>query len=260
MWKNSPPIDAGICPFCFEPFSEEPLSRRATKEHVIARAWYPTNSLNFPRPQVIACNACNGRYGEQERYLLSRLGFVFGFQNPHAVGLHDKAVRAMPPSAGDDERDALARSAERNRVGRSFTIAAPDDLGAINPQGFRPQELRTAAGLYVRGNLGLPLDPAILESVGVKIARGLFLWETESPLARDATVRTQLLSPSQYQSVIAALGTAFRSFTVRKLPPGVWYLFAPVEDDPWGSVSFTCLWERILFMGTTYDNSRLSPV
>jgi hypothetical protein len=184
------------------------------------------------------------------------MGFVFGYQNAHAIGIHERAMRAMNPDAGRGERDSRAREVERQRVVSSFEFIPPGYATALNPTGITPHALTTAAGLHVHGNVGLSFDGEGLHRVSDKIVRGLFAWETEILLPREAAVDTKVLLPEHYKVMVDSLGSAFLGMTHRTLPPGVWYSFGRIQDDPMGSLLFVCLWERLLIMGTTCNPVR----
>jgi hypothetical protein len=84
-----------------------------TSDHMFPKAWYPdTTAENLEKWKIPSCLECNQRYGNLERDLLGRLALALDVNNPASVGLVAKAIRALNPGAGDNERDAAARQRE----------------------------------------------------------------------------------------------------------------------------------------------------
>lgn len=159
MAKRPPP---GKCIHCLK----DPVERNW--DHVFPEAWYPASSSDVYKWQVPSCIPCNKELGTIENDFLRYVGLSLDAQLPASKAAVQKALRALDPSKGKNERDRRVRASLRRRV------LAEALLGdAIPKTGVYP-------GLAKRGVGPSDEDVAILvpaesfRRITEKIVRGIF--------------------------------------------------------------------------------------
>jgi len=102
---------SGRCIHCFRWFPN------LTSDHVFPRAWYPRDTPEgLEKWQAPACDGCNKIHVRNEEELLYRLGLCLPHEEIRAMGIAEKALRALDPACGKSDRDRRIREAKRKRV------------------------------------------------------------------------------------------------------------------------------------------------
>jgi len=93
-----------------------PLTR-PTSDHVFPKSWYPdTTPDNLGKWRIPSCPRCNADYGKLENYLLIRIGLCLDPDDPRSLGIVEKALRAIDPTAAKNERDRIHRERKRQQI------------------------------------------------------------------------------------------------------------------------------------------------
>jgi hypothetical protein len=128
------------CVHCLKYFDE------LTSDHVFPKSWYPRSTpANLQKWQAPACTKCNQEHGRNENELLIRLGLCVGPDRVGALGVSDKALKAIDPSMTRDPIEKQRRIFKRKQILAEMRMASD-----VPPQtfvtGFEPSFQDLASG------------------------------------------------------------------------------------------------------------------
>lgn len=159
MTKRPPP---GHCVHCLKKYEE------LTWDHVFPEFWYPdTTPKNTEKWKIPSCSSCNKVHGENEDDLLIRFGLCLDPDSMSSMGIEEKALRALNPEAGRNDRDSKARASKCTHLLNKLLISPNIPHQAIYP-GFGSKAQSTK-----NGQVAITVGARKLKKLTEKIVRGL---------------------------------------------------------------------------------------
>lgn len=201
-----------------------------TDDHVPPKCLFPR-----PRPSnlitVPSCRTCNQGAGSDEEYFLASIMFTQAGSSPAGRLLWQQKLRRM----------------YAKNLGLRYRIAA--SLQQVN--------LVTPAGLFLGRRFAQNPDFARLESVVVKIVRGLYYMEHGAPLSPQTTVDALFLRSDREREVVQTHGRMLRDG--QRTWPGIFsYRANRVEDYPQGSMWELRFYDFVSFWALSHDDAVLT--
>lgn len=163
MGKRRRPTPARLsCVYC----GRDVLQTAITRDHVIARAWYPDGTLhNLPKWKVPACRACNNDYSKLEQDSLVRLAHCLDPNHPASQGIYERARRAIDPTTATTEKERRFREKARQRFLQSVR-----ELDEVPPDGALPSFIDN---FHKGSRIGILIGEKELQRLAEKWTRGL---------------------------------------------------------------------------------------
>ena len=177
-------FNRGRCVHCLE------YSAELTSDHVFPKSWYPRSTpANLERWQAPSCVKCNQEHGKNESELLIRLGLGVSQQEFASLGVSNKALRALDPSAARDSIDRQRRIFKRKQIIGEMRLA-----GQIPAQTFMLNFKPSLGDL--EGNrhaLGLPIER--LKMLGRKLVCGAtYVLHNRSYIEKDHVIAVHIVN------------------------------------------------------------------
>lgn len=143
-------------------------------------------------------------------------------------------MRAADPAFARNKRDAQFRSRKRAQLRRELMQIQPEQATSVLP-GFRPMLAGTAENYYA-----LPIDPAAIEMLVIKIVKGLaFLYDG------SLIGKTHMFDVIQRPDPNPEIMDAIRKHGARAdSGPGIISEWAFVPNDPASRMHYLCVWGR----------------
>jgi len=150
------------CIYCLKIFD------KLTSDHVFPKSWYPeTTPQNIEKWQAPACKKCNKKYGKIEEELLLKFGLCVNPFRYESLGIAQKALRALKPNHGKNERDKTIRQRKREKILREAIVPTSVPLSSIFPNfGFH-------YGIEPKDQLAVLVPEKGLKAIGEKFVRGI---------------------------------------------------------------------------------------
>jgi hypothetical protein len=220
----------GKCVHCLQ----DPVERNW--DHVFPKSWYPdTSKPDLYKWQIPSCIPCNSSLGAVEDEFLRLVALCLDPHAPASRSIVQKALRAMRPAAGKNERDRKVRAVLRERVlEEALEGAAIPEIGIYPGMGEkwgRPREEQMA--------VLIPADS--FRRLTEKIVRGIFYVEDKKFIEPPYVVEFFALDPSVGKP-IRELIHRFGAIYARE--PGVVVRRAVTPDDGMSSLFEIEFWEQ----------------
>lgn len=165
------------CVYCLRTLNKS----EKTVDHVIATSWFPENTPpNIEKWQVPSCRDCNHKFSKIEEDVGLRMAMCLDRKNPAATGIVEKALRAIDPSQGKNEKDQLARKRKRQKL-----LAERHEMTRLPPSGVLPS-FQANWDIGSRTAFLVPADA--LHSLIKKWARGVHFATLGRLIKRDENI------------------------------------------------------------------------
>lgn len=171
----------GRCVYCLAEVPDADL----TKDHVIARSWYPANTPPIEKWKVPACGPCNNRYSASEGDLLGRLALCMDRNDPALTKIVETALRSFNPTMGRDGKDIARRLNRKLALRRDVKdISSPHSRGLL--PAFKDNfDKGSRTGIYI--------DVKLLNVIVEKWIRGVHFCELGTPVPDGAEIDVQFV-------------------------------------------------------------------
>lgn len=208
-----------------------------TQDHWFPASWWPAGVLpNVQRFTFPSCRDCNGRLGEIEDRLRSRLALGLSPSAPGAQGLVQSVHRSMNPERGKSHRD---RSARRERREKLFRQTFPLDLMPTNSilPGLGP-----VPDVPLSEQLASGVAPADLEAFVEKLVRGLTYIQLQRLVPESHKIRMHLFQP---EGAVPFTDHLDRAGTTLNFGPAIRARVARAPENALAAVYEFIIWERL---------------
>lgn len=222
---------AGRCVHCLQ------HSPDLTSDHVFPASWYPDSTpQNIEKWQMPACRKCNAEYGKLERDLLLRFGLCLGPSEFAALGVSDRALRALNPALAKSERDRRHREATRKKILSQLLMGAAIPQHAVLPwfEGDRGASREQQVGIVVP-------EEALLR-LSEKLVRGMFYIRSKEYIEETHLISTHFMHDEDAGWFAELVG---RFGVEEHRGPGVRIGLAVAADDPRVGMAKIELWGRV---------------
>lgn len=226
----------GSCVYCL---SDVPLAE-LTKDHVIARSWFPANTPTVAKWKVPACSGCNNRFSAIEQDVLLRLALCMDPEDPAVSGIVEKARRARDPKHFKSSRDWAHRFNRREALRRDIiNIRDPQERGV----------LPFSRDNFLKGSTtGIRIPAKSLEEIVAKWIRGVHYCEIGSLVFPESTISVQFVEDEVAKSAFAEI---ISYATHIEKGPGVEVLIWHVEEDDQSITQYAFnIWRKFRAYGT----------
>lgn len=211
--------------------------RSVTLDHVFPRSWFPESTpRNQEKWTVPSCGRCNHALGRAEERLFTAFGLCLDPASTPSLGLQQRTLRSIDPSAGRTARDTHARAGKRRRVQAALVdLPALPEVGIL--PGFGPHNDQRA-GPFV----GIHVAAADLNRFGEKLARGITYYLRGILIPLDYRIHCQ---PSDLAQKPVAWDELVRHGRTFRWGDALTVTHASAEDDPASSFTIAELWRRL---------------
>jgi hypothetical protein len=224
-----------VCTYCLQEFEDQLM----TVDHVIARSWCPTTSLEYPQWKVPACRPCNNRYSLIERNALLSLAMCASSRDPSLKQIIESAKRSVDPRCGKTSRDARSRARARQTLKARIAPISSLDTSGLLPS-FRRNFQEGS-----RHAIALPAED--IHTIGKKWIRGIYRSDTSEMLPSDVSVDAMFLPEDVAREMLSRYSQSARSL---HMGPGINVDYRAVdEDDKHASVYEFRIWEEFKLYG-----------
>lgn len=228
MAKRPP---AGKCVHCLK-FHDE-----LTWDHVFPESWYPdTTPANTEKWKVPSCGRCNKRHGKNEAELLVRFGLCVTSDEPSSMGIVAKALRALSPLAGKNDRDSNARASKRANILKQSFRGSDIPRQAIYPN------FGDHAGLAIVDQVAIMVSANGLKKLTEKIVRGFTYLEENKFIENTHEIDQFVVNASGASEFCATLD---RFGSTRERLPGLKVRRAAVPEDRVIAIFEIEIWGRL---------------
>ena len=227
---------AGQCVHCLQ------FHDQLTWDHVFPEAWYPnTTPENTEKWKVPSCGPCNKAHGKNEAELLVRFGLCIAPDQLSSIGIMDKALRALNPDAGRNERDSSARAFKRTRIINN-TLSGPEIPNHAIYPGFGPHP-----ELAESDQAAITISARGLEQLTEKIVRGLTYLEEGKFIEDTHDIENFVVNETGASGFCATLD---RFGTNHERLPGFKVRRAALPEDRVSAIFEIEIWEQIKLYAT----------
>lgn len=228
MAKHPP---AGRCVHCLK------YHKQLTWDHIFPESWYSeTTPQHIEKWKVPSCAYCNNAHGKNEADLLIRLAMCLDPDSLSSKGIIEKALRAVNPEAGRNDRDSNARKLKLMcLIQQSFS--GPNIPYQAIYLGFGPQEQfieSEQVAIKIRAN-GLKM-------LTEKIVRGITYLEESQFIENSYKIETPVVDEfgaREFQNLLDRYGKTYER------PPGLKIRRAVIPEDKLSGVFEIKIWERL---------------
>lgn len=232
MARRPPP---GQCVHCLGHFEE------LTWDHVFPEAWYPdTTPENLEKWKIPSCLPCNALHAKSESELLVRFGLCIDPDDSNNAGIVEKALRALSPASGENEKDVRARTAHRQKILNQVFEGEDIPYQAVYP-GFGPQP-----GIHDLTRVAVPISATGLRRLVEKIVRGITYLQDHKLVENPYKVEHFVLT-DEGAAPIKDILTRFGKVYER---PGITVTRAVVAEDQMTAVYAVGIWGRLTAYAT----------
>lgn len=236
------------CAYCAEVVQEPEV------EHVFPESWYPDGTNALSMLKVPSCSDCNRQFGAIEERLVRSLIMGLHPGNPTARGVRERVfngmnwLRAKGKSEVARTRDARARMGAWNKFKGRTQVVLADDSHQAFPTAYRrkPYMLQNEAGLWIKGMGTVSFDPADLNAITEKFAKGVYYLKRGIPLPSTVPIDTQLVDWQTAQDVIREA-----RWPQQGIHPSFTYWGNVATEDPLASLWFFRLWGEYMLSCST---------
>lgn len=217
---------------------------RITKDHVIARAWFPNSTpANTEKWKVPSCSPCNNLYSKLEDDIGLRIALCIDPDDPAARGIWDKARRSIEPSAARNALDRHKRSGRRKKL-----------FGELREVGELPQHgvIPSFADNWGKGSRLLVTVPATpLNKLVTKWIRGIHYCEFGELISLADEIDIHHVSEEVAEQ---AFGPLRQFAVVHEKGPGVRVqIIRAVEGGEARSVYDFLIWGKFQVRGSVHE-------
>jgi hypothetical protein len=161
-----------------------------TKDHWLPKKWWPAGVLpNIERWTFPSCRECNGKLGEVENRLRTRLALALDPEAPSAQGIVPALHRSIDPDHGHDKRDSAARRTRRDEL---FQELFPGD--SVPPNSILPS-LGEPLDSSLSGRLATAVSAEDLDIFVAKLVRGLTYIQLRDHLKPRYSIQSFFMRP-----------------------------------------------------------------
>jgi hypothetical protein len=230
-------------------------------EHVFPESWYPDGTAStWERPKVPSCSECNRAFGKIEERLLRTLGLCLRHGIPGTAGIPDRALRALSPKKGRNERDKF----HRERAGRAVMSTVefiPVDHPTAMP-GIKPDLVekwgQNPSGVYTKGSPALPFPKKDLDAFTRKLVRGLFFLGAEGvALPPEAVIKPFIVGEEAWPHCAQMIEQL--QIPPRGVPPGFIFWARAVSRQNWTSLWFFQIWGSFFIQAAAFRRGDVPP-
>ncbi len=228
------PPPAGRCVHCLI------FHDKLTWDHVFPEAWYPNSTPeNLERWKIPSCESCNAAHGRSENELMLRIGLCLDPESTDSAGVVPRALRAIDPAAGRNERDTAVRTGKRRRLlaQTESILSRGMPRESIYP-GFGP-----VPGLATNEHIPVALPKRSIEQIVEKIVRGLTYIEDRKFIEPTHVIESHVLREDAACDIRQMLSQFGKSY-VRE--PGLRVERAVTPDDGVSSFYRIEIWGRFV--------------
>lgn len=220
-------------------------------DHIFPASWYPeTTPPNLEKWKVPSCRACNGTYGQMEYDLMIRIGLCLDPSDPKSLGIPQKALRAITPQCGEDDRDKAARLAKRKEIlGDSFTGENVPDHG-IYPGFENKWDIPKEQLMAVK----IPAES--IRRLNEKIVKGIFFLEDKRYVEPPFKISFWAVHESGAQHVKEIIEKYGQEYARE---PGILVKRAVVPTDGLSSLYFTEIWGQFRMYSSVERDEGVVP-
>lgn len=157
--------DQETCVYCLSTVPVDLI----TVDHVIARSWYPSDSLHLLKWKAPACIACNNTLGRIENDVLCRLAMCANPRDRTLEKIITSAKRSLNPAFGKSQKDKAKRESRRQEILSDLREEIRPDTNGVLPAFHR--------NFFEGSQSGIQISAQSLKTVGKKWMRGLHYWK-----------------------------------------------------------------------------------
>lgn len=245
MAKKPPP---GYCVYCGDYYNI------LTWDHLIPSSWYPeTTQKNLEKWKVPACRRCNSNYGKIEKDLLERIGLCLDPKDARAIGIPERALRALDPNYAKNEKDRLRRKKKREKIQREALLHRKKPAYGIFPNFGKK---------FKTGSISIPMAEQSLREFGRKIIKGVGYLIFNKIIADNYFIEIYFVED---KNVISLINFIEKHGKLYMRGPGIKVNFVPTSDSEINSLYRVEIWGQFRFHGVlltiedkkSLDNLRL---
>lgn len=228
------------------------------EEHVFPESWYPDGTLPSTMLTVPSCRPCNGSIERVEVRICRSLIMGVHPDNTAAKGVQERVfnsmnwLRAKGKTEADRKKDARVRDGVWKKFRRSTRVVPANEPIAAFPTSRPPRSYmaQTEAGLWIRGRGIVSYDPADLDRITEKFVRGVYYFQTKTPLAPEVPIATPLLPGDPWETALDLIDRA--NLHPHAVSPAFVYWGCDVTDDsPQTSLWLFLVWNEYVLCGMT---------
>jgi hypothetical protein len=220
----------GRCVHCLKHVEER------DSDHVFPESWYPDSTPpNLEKWQVPSCIPCNSDYGRLEKEFLIKVDLCLDPSDPGSMGVVERALRYLKPSAARNPRDAQHRLHKRRKImAEALHGDAIPDHGQFPGLGYRwphggeePVAVLVPAESFTR--------------ITEKIVRGIFYIEDQKFIEPPYNIDVHVLAEEDgqyFEQVTHKFGTVYAR------EPGLTVRRAVAPEDGMSALFAVTFWRQ----------------
>jgi hypothetical protein len=225
-----------LCVYCLAAFPVKEL----TKDHVVAKSWYPAHTPPVEKWKVPSCRECNNKKGAHEEKILMRVAWCMDPTDKNVTHIIEKARRAIDPTKATSARDAKHRLNRKLALGRDVK-----QFKQLNARSVLPAFVGNAAKGSTTGIL-VPGDS--LERLAEMWVQGIYFCHFGKPIASGSILNTYFVHDDVAKEAFKEI---IQHAIHLKKGPGVEVLLWHVEEDDQEMTSFAFnIWDNFRAYGT----------
>ena len=226
----------GRCVHCLKHFDKR------NWDHVFPRSWYPdTTPHNLWKWQIPSCVPCNTKYGELEEDLRVRLGLCISPTASASAGIAEKALRALDPLQGRDERDRKIRQKRRERIQTEVLRGHRVPREHIYPN-FHADSNASLSAQYT-----IPIPFNKLHELAKKIVRGIFYLEDVKYIEPHYNIHSY---PVSHEHAAHTIDLLDRYGQIYAREPGILVRRVVAVEDGMSALFSITIWEKLTLYAT----------